>query len=88
MKKIDLTQMKVGETGSVVEIRGGDGFVMRTQALGIREGKKIRKVSSQVWRGPVTIEIDNLKVAIGFGMAKRIMIEKEDGKDEANPFNG
>jgi len=32
-------------------------------------------VSSHFWRGPQTIEIDNLQVALGFGMAKRILIQ-------------
>jgi Fe2+ transport system protein FeoA len=28
--------------------------------------------------GPVTIEVDRAQIAIGFGMAKRILIEVED----------
>jgi ferrous iron transport protein A len=43
--------------------------------LGIRSGKRITKISSHFWRGPQTIEIDNLQVAIGFGMARKIFIE-------------
>jgi ferrous iron transport protein A len=38
-------------------------------------GKKVTKVSAQLMRGPVTVRIDNSQVAIGFGMAKKILVE-------------
>jgi len=72
---IDLTQMQPGESGVITEIQEGYGFRTRIESMGIRMGKKITKVSSHFWRGPQTIEIDNLQIAIGFGMAKRIFIE-------------
>ncbi len=79
---IDLTKLKPGECGFVVEIQGGEGFTSRIQSMGIRPGKRITKVSSHFWGGPQTIKIDNMKVAIGFGMAKKIFIEREkNGKD-------
>ena len=72
---LDLTQMQPGETGIVSEIQGGFGFIRKLQSMGVRPGKKITKVSSHFWRGPQTIEIDNSQIAIGFGMAKRILVE-------------
>ncbi len=72
---IDLTQMKPGESGVITEIQGGHGLIRKIQSMGLRPGKKITKVSSHFWRGPQTVEIDNLQVAIGFGMAKRIFVE-------------
>ena len=74
---VDLTQMQPGETGIVEEIQGGHGLIRKLQSMGVRPGKKIIKVSSHFWRGPQTIEIDNLQVAIGFGMAKRIFVQVE-----------
>jgi len=74
---IDLTQMQPGESGIIKEISGGCGLVRKLQSMGIRQGKKITKVSSHFWRGPQTIDVDNLQVAIGFGMAKRILIQVE-----------
>lgn len=74
---IDLTKMKPGESGTIVELEGGHGFLCRVQGMGIRPGKKIKKVSSHFWRGPQTIEVDNSRVAIGFGMARKIMVEVE-----------
>lgn len=72
---IDLTQMQPGEIGAIAEIHGGQGMIKRLQSMGIRPGKKIAKVSSHFWRGPQTVEIGNMQVAVGFGMAKRILVE-------------
>ena len=74
-KQMTLRQMQAGQSGTVVRIEGGDGLVNRLNALGIRVGKKITKVGSMVMHGPVTIQIDNAKVALGFGMANKIIIE-------------
>ena len=72
---ITLAGMQTGQRGIVVQIQGGHGLVNRLNALGIRPGKRITKVSSMLMRGPVTIQVDRARVAIGFGMAKRIIVE-------------
>ena len=74
-KQITLARMQTGQSGIVVQIQGGHGLVNRLSALGIRPGKRITKVSSMFMRGPVTIQVDRVQVAIGFGMAKRIIVE-------------
>ena len=74
-KQIALAQVRTGQTGTVVQIQGGHGLVSRLSALGIRPGKKITKISSMLMRGPVTIQVDRAQVAIGFGMAKKILVE-------------
>ncbi len=75
MDEIDLTQLEEGESGVVVHIHGGYGLVRRLESLGIRVGKKVTKVSAQFMRGPVTVRIDSFQVALGFGMAKKIIVE-------------
>lgn len=72
---LPLSRMEAGQSGTVVEIAGGHGLVRRLEALGIRAGKKVTKVSSMLFRGPVMIRVDNTQVAIGFGMANRVMVE-------------
>jgi ferrous iron transport protein A len=76
MQNIDLTQLEEGESGVVVRIDGGYGLVHRLESLGIRVGKKITKVSAQFMHGPVCVRIDSYQVALGFGMAKKILVEK------------
>ena len=77
---VDVTQMQPGETGIVKEMQGGHGLIRKLQSLGVRPGKKITKVSSHFWRGPQTVEIDNMQVAVGFGIAKKIFIEMDKCK--------
>ncbi len=76
-KQTTLAGMQIGQSGIVTQIQDGHGLINRLNSLGIRPGKRITKVSSMIMRGPVTIEVDRAQVAIGFGMAVRIMVELE-----------
>ena len=77
-KQVTLARMQTRRSGIVLQIHGGHGLINRLSALGIRPGKRITKVSSMLMRGPVTIEIDRAQVAIGFGMASKIMVELDE----------
>ena len=72
---LTLNQMQPGQSGIVAGVEGGFGLINRLNALGIMPGKRITKISSMIARGPVTIEVDRVYVAIGFGMANRIIVE-------------
>ena len=72
---MSLSRMRPGQSGMVVEIKGGFGLINRLNALGILPGKRVMKISSMIARGPVTIEVDRVQIAIGFGMAKKIIVE-------------
>ena len=74
-RQISLTQMVAGQSGIVAEIRGGYGLVNRLSARGVRPGKRITKLSSVFMRGPVIIQVDRAEMALGFGMARRIIVE-------------
>jgi len=74
-KQITLRQMQAGQSGTVAQIQGGHGLINRLSALGIRPGKKITKVGSMFMRGPVTVQLDSTQVAIGFGMANKVIVE-------------
>ncbi len=79
-KQTTVRKMRAGQRGKVVEIRGGEHLASRLNALGIRPGKQITKVSSMIMRGPATIQVDRSQVAIGFGMAGKIVVEVERGE--------
>ena len=72
---MSLSHMRPGQSGMVVEIKGGFGLINRLNALGILPGKRVRKISAMIARGPVTIEVDRVQIAIGFGMAKKIIVD-------------
>jgi len=67
--------MQPGQSGIVFQIQGGHRLIDRLNALGIRPGQKIIKTGSTLMRGPVTIKVGNAQVAIGFGMANKIIVE-------------
>lgn len=79
---ISLVDMKPGETGIVMRIDDGFSATKRIQSMGVRIGKKIKKLGAHFWRGPQTVLVDNFKVAIGFGMAAKIFIEVERSEDK------
>ncbi len=74
-EQLTLAEMRTGQTGTVVEVLGGHGFIRRLDALGVRPGKKVTKLSSTLFRGPVILRVDNAQVAVGFGMARRITVQ-------------
>ena len=74
-QSIPLTDMTTGETGSVVEIAGGRGVTGRLQALGIRPGVTVTKVSAHFTRGPVVVQIGGTQAAVGFGISHKIIVE-------------
>jgi len=74
MEEICLTKLKTKQSAVVTTIDGGQSVLRRLEALGIRKGKKITKISSHFWRGPVTILAGKTKIAIGHGMAQKIKV--------------
>ena len=76
MSEISLAQMRQGEEGVVVSVHGGYGLFNKLESLGIRNGTRIRKISSHFMKGPVIIQSGNTQLAIGFGMASRVMVRK------------
>ncbi len=50
-------------------------MMSRLNAMGIRPGKKITKISSMFMRGPVTLQVGRMQAAIGHGMAAKIVVE-------------
>ena len=76
-EQLTLAKMKTGQTGTVVGVLGGHGLIQRLDALGIRPGKRVIKLNSTLFRGPVMLRVDNAQVAVGFGMARKIIVETD-----------
>ncbi|MBN2338859.1 MAG: ferrous iron transport protein A [Acidobacteria bacterium] len=74
---VTAAEMADGQRGIVARIEGGQKMLNRLEALGIRPGRKIRKVSSSFLKGPSVIEVEGCSIAIGFGMASRIYARTE-----------
>ncbi len=76
-EQLPLAEMRTGQTGTVVEVMGGHGLIRRLDALGIRPGRKVTKLNSTLFRGPIILRVNNTQVAVGFGMAKKIIVETD-----------
>jgi len=73
--QVTVDRMRTGERGVVVSISGGWGMTRRLEHLGLRPGKALTKVSSQFMAGPVTVMVDGRQVAMGRGIASRILLD-------------
>ncbi len=73
-EQLTVAQMRTGQTGTVVGVMGGPGLIRRLDALDIRPGKQVTKVSSTLFHGPITLRVDSARVAVGFGMARKIIV--------------
>ena len=80
---VSLAQMKVNQVGIIKKLEDGAQFQAKMNSLNLRVGKKLKKISNSLLKGPIVVEIDNSRVAIGFGMAQRILVEviSEDSSD-------
>ena len=73
--RFSLAQMQAGQKARIVEINGGSTLVRKLDALGIRVGKEITKVSAQLMKGPVLLRRGHTQAALGFGMASKVLVE-------------
>ena len=72
---VSLVEFSEAEAARVVSIEGGADIAKRLYHLGIREGVEIKKVAGMFKKGPIIVKIGHSQVALGRGMASRIMVE-------------
>ncbi len=73
-----LTDLTKDEEGIVVAIQGGAEMKRRLRLLGVAEGRRVRKLSGLAFGGPVVILVDRAQVAVGRGMAARILVNTDN----------
>jgi ferrous iron transport protein A len=69
-----LTMALPGETVTLVSIQGGRGVKSRLHSMGLTPGTKL-KVLNNGAPGPFLISVRDFKVAIGYGIAKKILVK-------------
>ena len=72
---MNLREIKIGERAKIIELVGGMMFKKRAEALGIRVGLMVEKKSAQFMNGPIIIKVGNTSIALGVGMAEKIIVE-------------
>lgn len=75
MGKKWLTELSSDEEAEIISIHGGWIMQARLKDLGIAEGQIIKKISRVGLRGPVIVLVNRAQVAIGAGMASRILVK-------------
>ncbi|WP_024790426.1 ferrous iron transport protein A [Lebetimonas sp. JH292] len=73
---IRLSDLKNGDVFKIIEFdRSCGNFKYRMQDLGIRKGQMGQIINKSIF-GPVEIDIEGRKIAIGRGMSKKIYVKK------------
>jgi len=81
--KVPLTALKDKETGTVISIKSGRGrgrgrgwgFEKRLMDMGLTPGTRVTVVKSAPFHGPVEVLVRGSRLALGRGMAERILVE-------------
>jgi len=74
---ITLDSIVENQKAKVVSISGGWGIRQRLGCLGIHPGDIITVRKSAIMRGPILISVHGNQVALGRGVARKIIVEVE-----------
>jgi ferrous iron transport protein A len=77
MNEKTLSQLKQGDTATIIALHGGCAFQHRLRSVGLKEGKLLRVVAKHHFAGPVVVEIERRQITIGRGMAHKIVVERK-----------
>jgi len=73
---LPLAMVGTGEVITVVGVNAGRGLTKRLADMGLVPGTKLRIVNSQI-SGPVIVEVRGSRLALGRGIAQKIMVEEQ-----------
>ncbi len=69
-----LEDIALQQVALVKDVEGGRGVRSHLQTLGIHVGDRIRVVERAPFRGPVLVEINGSRVALGRGVARKVKV--------------
>ncbi len=77
---LPLGLLQSGEKGEIINIlstgRGmGKGIIFRLESMGLMPGKIVEILNNTGW-GPMLVKVDGSRIAIGRGMAMKIMVKR------------
>lgn len=76
--RVNLTELPVGKPGFVVDMYFGRNFESRLNSLGVRLNSGIERLTGPYLpRGPIRVKIDQTEIIIGYGEARKIIVEYE-----------
>jgi Fe2+ transport system protein FeoA len=82
-KIITLSQAKKGKQYMISEIKGGRSINSHLHAIGIIPDEIIAVINKSAG-GPMTISVKGIRIALGRGMAQKILINEITGIEPAS----
>lgn len=73
---LPLSFLAEGEKGVVTKLNGGRTFLEKMNSMGISQGESIEVLSGTPGQA-LLVMIGNSRLALGFGLANKIEIEKQ-----------
>ena len=73
---VPLTALPEGARGIVVYLYGGRGLVRRLTDMGLTPGVEVTVVRKGFLRGPVQIAVRGTSLALGYGVARRVLVRR------------
>jgi len=70
-----LTDLAEGEKGVMIRAVGGFGLVRRLAEMGLTPGVEIKLLRKGSFGGPVEIEVRGVALALGRGVASRVLVK-------------
>lgn len=74
---VKLTDVREGQTVVVCDFAAGQGLEGKLQRYGLFRGDRLRLVRSAPLRGPLLVELEGRELALGRGMAEKILVEMD-----------
>ena len=74
MNPVSLRDLPRGSRARIVEMPAGGECSERLEAMGIRVGKDVVKLSGMPFHGPVTLLLGGRQIAIGWKMSCSVMV--------------
>ncbi|MBW2078051.1 MAG: ferrous iron transport protein A [Deltaproteobacteria bacterium] len=68
-----LTSVNPGKEVTLIDIYEGRGIRSKLYSMGLIPGVRLTVLGTR--GGPILIAVNDTRLALGFGMAKRIMVE-------------
>lgn len=77
---MNLLQMRDNGYAVIVALPNGESG-QRLEALGLRVGKRVHKISGMPWGGPVTLELSGRHFAVAHNVAATVEVEEVSAAD-------
>lgn len=71
-----LVECQSGDEVKILKINAGRGAMMNLSNLGLHIGNVIKFYRKSPFKGPVVVTTQGYEIAIGYGLAQKIFVEK------------